>query len=291
MSRRMAQPKRDPLHGTARPDRLKTLEIHKSLSTHLIGRAIYLFTQLESTNQTAMQMAEPSTSHPTEVPEGTLVLAEAQSQGRGRLGRRWISPPGVNIYASFILRPRISADQATVITCLAAISIVQSIRSIAGIEAFIKWPNDVLIHEKKVAGILTELALVHDQVAHLVLGIGINVNMDFSLFPEDLKTTATSILIETGRYLDRNRLLADLCNKLEERYSRFLSKGPASLIEEYRTAVETLGKRVKILLPGRTVEGWAEGIGEDGTLIVKTPAALEVIRSGDVLHLRGEKEN
>jgi len=268
-------------------DRLQTLQIHHALCTTFVGRTIYLFAQLESTNKTALKMAEQSATLPDGATEGTLVLAEAQSQGRGRLGRRWISPPSVNLYASLILRPRTSAREAPVVTCLAATSVAQAIRALTGLEAVIKWPNDILIHDRKVAGILTELGVVKDQVNYLVIGIGINVNLDPEALPDEIRATATSLMAEAGQGVDRNELMAALCNKLEERYLRFLSEGSTPVLEEFRSLTVTLGRRVKVILPGRIIKGWAEAIDRDGALILRTQGEThEVIRSGDVIHLR-----
>ncbi|MGH7273177.1 MAG: biotin--[acetyl-CoA-carboxylase] ligase, partial [Nitrospiria bacterium] len=224
---------------------LQTLQIHHALSTTFVGRTIYLFAQLESTNKTALKMAEQLVTLPGGGAEGTLVLAEAQSQGRGRLGRRWISPPSVNLYASLILRPRIPAPDAPVVTCLAATSVAQAIRAVTGLEAVIKWPNDILIHDRKVSGILTELGVVKDQVNYLVIGIGINVNLDPEALPDEIRATATSLMAEAGQEVDRNELMATLCNKLEERYLRFLSEGSTPVLEEFRSLTITLGRRVK----------------------------------------------
>ena len=286
-------------------DRLQTLQIYKALCTTFVGRTIYWFAQLESTNKTALKMTERLATLPDGTADGTLVLAEAQSQGRGRLGRRWISPPGVNLYASLILRPRIPATEVSVLPCLAATSVVQAIRAITRLEAVIKWPNDILIHGRKVAGILTELGVAKDLVNtqsppqspqlaggffnYIIIGIGINVNLDPKALPDEIRASATSLMAEAGHGLDRNELMATLCNKLEERYLRFLSEGSINILEEFRTLTATLGKRVKVILPGRIIEGWAEGIDRDGALILRIQGeTLEVIRSGDVIHLRAE---
>jgi len=279
--------KTDLLHSTS-TDQLKTLEIHKALQTTFVARTIYLFSTLESTNKTALKMAGRSPSEG--VLEGTLVLAEAQTQGHGRMGRHWISPPGVNIYASIILRPTISVLDAPVVTCLAATAVVQAIRTRTQLEAVIKWPNDVIIHEKKVAGILTELGVVQNQVDHLVIGIGINVNLDPEMLPHEIRLTATSLKAEMRESVNRNKFIADLCNNLEERYVRLLNKGTAPILKEFRSLTATLGKIVKVLTPGGTLEGRAEDVDPHGALILCTGQAThEVIHSGDVIHLRNSK--
>jgi BirA family biotin operon repressor/biotin-[acetyl-CoA-carboxylase] ligase len=224
------------------------------------------------------------------IPEGTLILAESQTQGRGRLGRRWISPPGVNLYASFILRPNIPVRDTPVVTCLAAVSIVQAVRVCTHLEAVIKWPNDVLIHEKKVAGILTELCLVQNQVNYLVIGMGVNVNLDVEMLPAEVRTTATSLKAKFGRIVNRNKLLAEICNKLEENYNRLLIQGTASILSEFCSLTSTLGKRVKVTTSVKTIEGWAEDVDPHGALILRMEGQTrERIHSGDVIHLRNSE--
>jgi BirA family biotin operon repressor/biotin-[acetyl-CoA-carboxylase] ligase len=277
------------LHNTA-TDLLQTLAIHNALRTTFVARTIYLFTSLESTNQTALKIAETSTASSNEIPDGTLVLADAQTQGRGRLGRRWISPPGVNLYASLILRPNIPIGDTPVTTCLAAVSAVQAVRACTHLEAVIKWPNDVLIHEKKVAGILTELGAARNQVNHLVIGIGMNVNPDIEMLPDEIRATATSLKAECGQTVNRNKLTAEFCNKFEENYTKLLEDGPAPIIMQFRSFSTTLGKRVRVTTPGRTVEGWAEEVDPHGALILRTEGQTrEVVHSGDVIHLRNSQ--
>jgi BirA family transcriptional regulator, biotin operon repressor / biotin---[acetyl-CoA-carboxylase] ligase len=269
-------------------DPLEVLRIHHALRTTFVGHIIYLYRQVESTNRTGLKLAAPS-STPSREPsaEGTLILAEAQTQGRGRMGRTWFSPPGVNIYASLILRPRIPAPKAPLITCLTASSIVQAIHSSTGIKAEIKWPNDILIRGKKVGGILTELGTVHDQVDYLVIGIGLNVNLESKNHPAEIRETATTLKTEIGRHIDRNQIIAVFCNLFEERYLNFLNDGGKSTLEEFRNLTTTLGKKVRIILADNTLEGWAGAIDQDGSLILRTAAGTqEVIRSGDIIHLR-----
>ena len=272
------------LHHTV-TDRLQTLEIHNALHTTFVARTIYLFASLDSTNKTALKMAERSSTEG--VPEGTLVLAETQTEGRGRMGRHWISPPAVNIYTSMILRPTIPVLDAPVITCLAAISVVQTIRTGTQIEAVIKWPNDIMIGEKKVAGILTELGVVQNQVNCLVIGIGINVNLDPEVIPPQIRLTATSLKNESRENVDRNKLIGELCNNFEERYLRLLKEGTAPILKEYRLLTTTLGKTVRVITSSGTLEGEAEDVDPHGALILHTGKATHtVIHSGDVIHLR-----
>jgi BirA family biotin operon repressor/biotin-[acetyl-CoA-carboxylase] ligase len=266
-------------------DRLQTLEIHNVLHTNFVARIIYLFASLESTNKTAFKMADRPT--PEGVPEGTLVLADTQTKGRGRMGRHWISPPAVNIYASIILRPTIPVLDAPVITCLAANSAVQAIRTCTQLEAAIKWPNDILMGEKKVGGILTELSVVQNQVNCLVIGFGINVNLDPQVLPPQVRLTATSLKTESRENVNRNKLVGELCNHFEERYLRLLKEGTTLILKEFRLLTTTLGKTVKVITSSGTLEGNAEDVDPHGALILRTGSATHtVVRSGDVVHLR-----
>jgi BirA family transcriptional regulator, biotin operon repressor / biotin---[acetyl-CoA-carboxylase] ligase len=271
-------------------DRLHSGRIYNGLKTNFVGRTIFLFSRLESTNRTAMKIAKPSTSRPDRTPDGTLILAETQTQGRGRLGRKWISPPDVNLYASFILFPSVPASHVPIVTCLAATSIVKAVESVARIQASIKWPNDILIGEKKVAGILTELVLEKDQVNYLVIGMGINVNLTLDLLPREIRPNATSIRQERGQPLSRDKLASAICNALEERYVKWLKGETAPILDEFRAVSTTLGKKVKAFTPGRIIEGRAETIDSRGNLILKTDqGTCETIHSGDLVHLRNSE--
>jgi BirA family biotin operon repressor/biotin-[acetyl-CoA-carboxylase] ligase len=193
----------------------------------------------------------------------------------------------VNLYASLILRPNIPIRDTPVTTCLAAVSAVQAVRACTHLEAVIKWPNDILIHGKKVAGILTELGIAQNQVNYLVIGIGINVNPDIEMFPPEIRATSTSLKAECGQTVNRNKLTAEFCNKFEENYIRLLEEGTLPIIMQFRSFTSTLGKRVRVVTAGKTIEGWAEDLDPHGALILRTEGQThEVIHSGDVIHLR-----
>ena len=275
--------------GSASTDSLQSLHIHRGLETSFIGRTIYLFREMDSTNRAALDLIRSRPTQPNVLKEGDLILAESQHRGKGRLGRRWISPPGVNLYASFVLRPQIEATQAPLITCLAATAAVYAIRQQTGLAPAIKWPNDILIRGKKTAGILTELGLRGSRVDYLILGMGMNVNLEMKDLPEEVRIQATSLRHELGQAVNRNALMAALCNKLEAGYLRFSNEGPDTVLREFRALTETLGKRVRVSLPHRTLVGWAEDLDRDGALILRLEGRRqEVIRSGDVTHLRDE---
>jgi BirA family biotin operon repressor/biotin-[acetyl-CoA-carboxylase] ligase len=166
---------------------------------------------------------------------------------------------------------------------------VQAIRTCSKLEAVIKWPNDVMIDEKKVAGILTELGVAQNQVNYLVIGIGINVNLDPDVLPQEIRTTATSLKAESGESVNRNKLIAVLCNNLEERYIKLLREGSTPILKEFCSLTSTLGKTVKVTTPSGIFKGQAEGVDPHGALILRTgQATCEVIHSGDVIHLRND---
>ncbi len=269
---------------------LDTLKIHQDLKTRFIGRSIYLFTELDSTNQAALylNLHQPPTD-PRTPQEGALILAESQTQGKGRLGRHWVSPPGVNLYASFILRPTIEAPQAPLLTGLAAVCVARAIEALSRLKPTIKWPNDIMIQGKKTAGILTEASIRREKVDYLILGIGINVNLDIDTLPQDIRPNATSLAQQLGHPVDRNKLIAMLCNEMETAYLEFLNEGSDPILKTLRSLTETLGKKVRVQLPHRNLVGWAEDLNTQGALIIRTiESQRETVYSGDIIHLRNE---
>ena len=267
-------------------DRLDTFQIYQDLRTRFVGQALYLFPELESTNQTAIQLAQ-SQDRPE---EGALVLSESQRQGRGRRGRHWFSPPGVNLYASLILYPRLNAIRSALVTSLVALSMVRAIQDLTGLKPSVKWPNDILIRQKKVSGILTEAGTLGDTLHYLVVGMGVNVNLVPADWPDDLRLQATSLQHELGQPVNRNRLMAALCNQIETQYLRLTAGDSDAILKELSGLCTTLGRQIRVNLSGRTVEGWGEGLDENGALILRTHGQnREVIHSGEVVHLREDQ--
>ncbi len=276
-----------PYPSLSHSGRLDALEIHRRLRTRRLARTIFIFPVVGSTNQAAMKMAKFRGASDGGIPEGTLFLAETQTQGRGRLGRRWVSPPGVNVYASFALCPRISAPDSPLIGLLAAVSVVGAIRRVTGLKASVKWPNDILFNDRKLAGILTELHLSGREVKHLIIGIGINANVDPAGFPPSIRRTATSLLRASGRAVDRNELVALLSREIERRYDRWLNEGPSPVLDEYRALCSTLGRQVRVETPSSQSRGTAVDIDRQGALILKIEAGRKkTIQTGDITHLR-----
>ena len=259
------------------PDRLFALDVAHGLNTKFIAKKIHYFDYLSSTMDLAMQLGIQA------APNGTLVLAESQTKGRGRLGRSWASPKYKGIYLSLILRPKISPSASPVLTLLSAVSICEAIKNIVGLDAQIKWPNDVFIYNKKIAGILTEMNAEVDKVNFVVIGIGLNVNND----KKSLIAQATSLKEQAGQSLSRVMLLQELLRRIEINYSLLEDKGAQAIIDKWRNFSLTLGKRVKVSCQDKYIEGQAVDVDKDGALLIRKDSGLiQKVFSGDVMHCR-----
>jgi BirA family biotin operon repressor/biotin-[acetyl-CoA-carboxylase] ligase len=258
------------------PDRLLPAEIARHLKTERFGRRLACFESIDSTNVHAAQLARE------DAPEGTLVLAEAQTRGRGRLGRSWVSPPRLNLYASFVLRPRLAPADAPQLALAAAVAVARTLEPLAPGRVAIKWPNDCLLDGKKVAGILTEMDAEVDRIRSIVLGIGVNLNAPARAFPPELRATATSVWLATGERVDRARFAAALCGALEGVYDRVVRDGFAVIAPEWESLSCLTGRRVTIDGAGRRSEGTVRGIDERGRLVLDGTNGEERIMAGDV---------
>jgi BirA family biotin operon repressor/biotin-[acetyl-CoA-carboxylase] ligase len=261
------------------PDRLTPLEMRPLLNTHDLGQVLHAYDELGSTSDRAKELADEGADH------GTVVLAEAQTAGRGRRGRVWASPARRNLYFSVILRPELPPARAPEITLVASIAICDALRQ-SGVEAGIKWPNDLLASGKKIAGILTELAAEPDRVHWVVVGVGVNVNARADDFPEELRGEATSVLLERGQPAPRALFAAACFTALEEWLDRHAEDGFAAVRDAWRERSVTLGREVVVRADGREIAGTAEDIDDAGALLVRGPAGLERILVGDVTLLR-----
>ncbi len=257
------------------PDLLLPKELQDGLDTAVLGKKIYHQAETDSTNRLARQLA-----HDGE-PEGSIVLAEVQHGGRGRLGRHWSSPQG-GIWLSLILRPQIAPYEAQLLTLAAAVAAVEATRVVAGIEPGIKWPNDLLIGERKVAGILTEVSAEMERVNFLILGVGVNANFSADSFPGELKSTAATLLEQSGHPVDRAAWVRTFLVNMEKLYFDSLSLGFVRVLELWRSYSVTLGRVVSVRLTDRTVEGVALDIDDKGALVVKTATGVETFLAGDV---------
>ena len=267
------------------PLSLDTIRSH--LSTNVIGAALHLHDKVDSTNRVLADLAHQG------APDGTVVIAESQTAGRGRLGRTWLSPRGLNLYVSILLARMLPSETVTWTPMLAAVAVFRAIRTLTILDIRLKWPNDVLAIRggvgRKLAGILVDAVGTGPASGRaVVVGIGINVNMPVEAFPEELRATATSLSIETGSPIDRSRLLAMLLGELERLYDHACAHGLGDISAAYQAACDTIGKPVRVELTGsEQAEGTAEGLASDGALRLRTKngKVLE-IRAGDVVHLR-----
>jgi len=262
------------------PDRLGELELRPLLNTHDLGQALHWYEEVGSTNDVAKALADEGALH------GEVVVAEAQTAGRGRRGRTWVSPPGRNLYFSAVLRPDLPPTRAAELTLVASVALCSSVRQAGVAAAAIKWPNDVLVHGRKVAGILTEMAADPDQVQWVVLGVGVNVNLREEEIPAELRGVATSLAIERGGPVPRALFAAAALTNLEEWLDRHAADGFGPVREAWRAMSDTLRREVRVRTGDGDLEGVAEDIDETGALLVRTRAGLERVVAGDVELLR-----
>ena len=251
-------------------------ELEQGLKTKTMGQSIYFYEETDTTNNRARELALEG------APEGTLVVAEKQTAGRGRRGKVWESPLGTGIWMSLVLRPQIAPTEASVLTLLCGLATAEAIEAETGLSAGIKWPNDILINGKKAVGILTEMGCEMSEVHFVIPGIGINVNT--ASFPPEIAEIATSLYLECGKTVSRRRLVHRVLERLEEHYETFLRTGSfAAMLEDYRKHCITLGKEVHVL--GRE-PFFAEAldITPEGELLVRRAdnGKEEVVFSGEV---------
>ncbi len=255
-------------------EKLTAETITRELPTRLIGRRVMAYPRLGSTNDEAKRLAAAGE------PEGTLVIAEEQTAGRGRLQRTWWAPPGTALLMSLIFRPNLAPHQAQRLTMLCSLAICDAITETTGLAPAVKWPNDVLLHGRKVCGILTELGIEDARLAYVVVGMGINVNVDFSGAGE-LARTATSLAQELGHEVSRLELLRAILVSIEGRYARL--RAGESPHTEWSERLATLGQRVVVTTPTEQWRGVAAGVDTDGALLLRDEeGVLRRILAGDV---------
>lgn len=268
-------------------DLLRPDQIQASLVTSFLGRAILYTRETGSTNDDAKLLAGESS--PDELPEGTVLIADTQSRGKGRLGRSWQSPPG-GIFMSIILRPRVSPSRVPALSIVVGFAVASAIKDVLGLFAEVKWPNDVLIAGRKVAGVLCEMRAELDVTSVVVAGIGVNANFDLEVLPPLLRDKTTSLSWELGRPVDRNSLVASVLNTLEPLYMEFLGGGLSRLLPRVEKVLAYTGMPVRIqnTSPGspEVSEGILEGIDPDGRLILGLPDGSRRYFSAGDLSLR-----
>ncbi len=256
-------------------------EIPPLLRTRSLGRELHAHEVIGSTNDEALRLARAGAPH------GALVIAEAQTAGRGRRGRSWLSPAAGNLYLSLVLRPNLQPQRAPELVPVVAVAAAETLRAL-GVEAGIKWPNDLLIAGRKVAGILTELSAGSERILFVVVGVGLNANGTEADLPEELRPIATSVREALGREITRADLVADFLGRLEHWLDRHEAAGFEVVRERYRQLSATLGRRVRLIDAEGEVEGIAEDIDEAGALLLRRDdGTLERARTGDVTSLRG----
>ena len=259
------------------PDLMLPREIKKDLKTEFFGKQIYYYDEIDSTNLKAKEMAP-------ECADGTIIITEQQFRGKGRMGKQWYSPKG-GIWFSVILKPDIPPDHIYRLTLMAGISVVEALEDI-GIKARIKWPNDVTINEKKICGILTEVEAQMDCVNFVIIGIGIDANIEMDMLPPIMRVSTTSLKEETGKDIDRVLLVQSLLERLEKDYNTYLNGNFDSILNRWKEYSSTLNRRVKIVTRFKSIEGEAVGIDHDGALVIEMDdGTLEREITGTCIHL------
>lgn len=265
------------------PDRLTSLELDPLLSTKDIGITLHHFERVDSTSSVAFKLAQDGAVH------GEVVVAEEQTDGKGRRGRAWVSPPGKNLYCSIILKPDLPPSRASELTLVAAVALAETLRD-AGVKAEIKWPNDVQVGGKKIAGILTELSADTEKVHFVIVGIGVNLNCEAEDLSPELRETATSLKVARGQRVLRALFTAALWTRLEAWLDRHVSEGFGPVREAWRTLSSTLGQEVLVKSEAKELRGTAEDIDENGALLIrKSDGSLERVLAGDVEQVRSKK--
>jgi BirA family biotin operon repressor/biotin-[acetyl-CoA-carboxylase] ligase len=262
------------------PDILSPDMMRQRLKGTLFGKHIHHFFKIDSTNRVALELA-----HAGE-PEGTVVIAEEQTAGRGRAGRTWHSERATGIYMTILLRPPLSPVQAPLLTMLAGLSAHAAIRAELNLSVDLKWPNDLVLNGKKLGGILTEMHAEPSAVKFVIVGMGINVNQE--KFPGELSTIATSLRIESGRRLSRLELLSRLLREFETDYNRFLREGSASVTQRFgEVSSFANGKNVRVTNGAASFTGVTAGLAPEGLLLVRrTDGEIVTVIAGDVTEAR-----
>ena len=262
---------------TGIPDRLFPEEIGDGLSTSFLGRNVCYFESVSSTNNIAKELAAQG------VAEGTLVVAEEQTGGKGRLGRQWCSTKYKGSFFSFILYPPFAPPEANIVTLISAVALATAINNVTGVVAGIKWPNDLLLNGKKICGILTELSAEMERINYMVVGVGVNVNQEESDFPEEVRASATSLKIQTGMKTSRVKLVQVFLKEFEKWYDITLKQGFTPVLARWKEMAVSLNCPVRIQMPNSSWEGWAEDIDKDGALLLRLPGGeLKRVISGEV---------
>jgi len=260
------------------PDLLRPDEIREGLETRIFGPAeIHYLPKLDSTNKQAGVLAAAG------APEGTMVVADTQLQGKGRKGRPWFSPEGTGVYLSLILRPAMPPSKAPVVTLMAGVAVAETLLCLTELDAKIKWPNDILVNNRKIAGILTEISTDMDSVGYIIVGIGMNVNTTRESFQAEGHTEATSILMETGAPFPRIKVIKTFLNFFETYYTTLQTEGFEPILKRWKGLAGMMGRKIRVAMVGDVVTGTAVDIDREGVLILRDDKGeYHRIVSGDV---------
>ena len=255
--------------------------LEKRLAGKFIGRPLYYYPEIGSTNDEAFRLGIAGD------PEGAAVIAGSQTKGKGRLQRIWHSPPGLNIYTSILLRPKFASDQASQISIAAGVAVAEIIDEYCSGQVQLKWPNDVLLNKKKVSGMLAQVKTSADGIDFVVLGIGINVNIGYNQLPQDIRTIATSLAIETGREIDRLELIISLYENIAKWYKEINQRGFNAIKEKWLNLAPMISQNVQVMFRNEGVSGKALGLDDDGSLIILTANNETVkVSAGDATILK-----
>ena len=258
------------------PDTIAEEEVASRLQTERMGRQIRYFSRIDSTNQYAKRIAEEG------APDGTLIIADEQTAGKGRSGRTWVTPPAEAIAFTLLLRPELSPDRISMVTLVMGLAVTNAVNSLYGVSAGIKWPNDVVIKGRKLCGILTEMSAEVRQVNYIVIGVGINANL--TSFPEEIREIATSLKLELGRDINRAELIARVMTEFERLYAEFEAQGDlGAVMQEYNELCLNAGSKVRVLDPNGEYTGTSCGINSMGELLVETEdGEIQEVYAGEV---------
>lgn len=258
------------------PDSISKIELESRMHTKWAGRNLFCLDTVDSTNDYIKKLAEDGAPH------GTLAVADYQSGGKGRRGRSWVTPHGTAIAMSILVRPTLAPEKASMMTLVAGMAVARSVKEVTGLDVKIKWPNDVVIDGKKISGTLTEMSMELGAIHYIVIGTGINANV--TEFPDEIKDTATSLILEKGEKVDRAAIICAHMEAFEDFYDRFMEYGDMTLLrEDYQELLVNQDKVVRVLEPGHEYTGIARGIDEMGQLLVeKEDGSIVKVYAGEV---------
>lgn len=262
------------------PDILNSEELRYNLNTTIIGTKIINFKQVDSTNQQAKKLALEGAEN------GTVIIAEEQTAGKGRRGKAWISPPSTGIWMSIILRPSVMPENASMLTLVAGLAVCKAVREITNLEASIKWPNDIVVNGKKICGLLTEMNSEIDFINFVVIGIGINVNVEE--FPEELDNIATSLIIEGGQSYKRKKIVKRTLEIFEDYYKKYLeTEDLTKIIQEYNEHCINIGRKVRVTGRKQDITGEVKRVTNRGELIVTNQQGKDIVVTSGEVSVRG----